>query len=101
VPLRYKSDTAFHQELHPFVDANVPAKSDLLLAHASEPECVRNHLHLLALQKAVLLRLNDSASLAQLVAIDRQLPSGCYKRAWAWVDATPSTYLQYVAELAN
>jgi hypothetical protein len=101
VPLRYKVDTAFHEELHAFVDANVPAKSELLAVHASEPQCVRNHLHLLALQKAVLLSLNDSASLAQVVAFDGQLPSGCYKRAWALVDATPSTYLQYVAELGQ
>jgi len=101
VPLRYKVDTAFHEELHPFVDANTPAKSELLVAHASEPQCVRNHLHLLALQKAVLLRLNDPASLAQVVAIDGQLPSGCYKRAWTLVDATPNTYLLYVAELTK
>jgi hypothetical protein len=99
VPLRYKVDTAFHEELHPFVDANVPANSELLAGHASEPQCVRNHLHLLALQKAVLLRLNDAASLAQVVAFDGQLPSGCYRRAWALVDATSGTYRQYVAEL--
>jgi len=101
VPLRYKVDTAFHEELHPFVDGNVPARSELLAAHASEPQCVRNHLHLLALQKAVLLRLSDPVSLAQVVAIDGQLPSGCYKRAWTLVDSTPSTYVQYVAELTK
>lgn len=101
VPLRYKVDTAFHEELHPFVDANVPAKSGLLAAHASEPQCVRNHLHLLALQKAVLLRVHDSVALAQVVAIDGQLPSGCYKRAWTLVDSTPGTSLQYLAELTN
>ncbi len=101
VPLRYKVETAFHEELHPFVDANVPAKSELLRARASESQCVRNHLHLLALQKAVLLHLNDPASLAQVVALDGQMPSGCYKRAWNLVDATPGAYLQFVAELAK
>jgi hypothetical protein len=101
VPLRYKIDTAFHEVLHPFVDANVPANSQMLAAHASEPQCVRNHLHLLALQKAILIRLNDPSSLAQVVAIDGQLPSGCYKRAWTLVNATPGTYLHYVAELTK
>jgi hypothetical protein len=48
--------------------------------HAVETDCVKNHLHLLALQKAVLLSLNAQRELADVVAIDSQLPSGCYKR---------------------
>ena len=101
VPLRYKVDTAFHESLHEFVSRNVPAGSPLLLLCASESACVRNHVHLLALQKAVLLRINDPSSLAEVISIDGQLPSVCYKSAWSLVNATEQTYLQFVPELAQ
>lgn len=101
VPLRVKIDTAFHESLHPFVQRFAPARSPLLLLHAEEPSCVRNHLHLLSLQKAVLLSLGQARELADLIQVDERLPSGCYKRAWAIVNETPETYLRYVRELAG
>ena len=101
VPLRYKIDTVFHEALHEFVSRNTPARSELLSQHTSEPMCVRNHLHLLALQKAALLYTKDIEALEQVISIDGQLPSGCYKRAWSLVNATSNTYLQYVAELSQ
>ena len=101
VPMRYKIDTVFHEALHEFVWRYTPKASPLLAQHASEPMCVRNHLHLLALQKSALLYTKDLAALEQVVALDSQLPSGCYKRAWSLVDATPSTYLKYVEELSQ
>jgi hypothetical protein len=101
VPLRYKIDTVFHEALHDFVARHTPRESALLALHSSEPTCVRNHLHLLALQKAVLLSVKDERSLDQVIAIDSQLPSGCYKRAWALVNATSSTHTQFVAELSR
>jgi len=101
VPLRYKADTVFHEVLHDFVSRQTPIESALLSLHRSESRCVRNHLHLLALQKAVLLSLGESQALAQVVSIDSQLPSGCYKRAWALVNESDTGYKQYVAELAG
>jgi len=101
VPLRYKIDVAFHESLHRFVAEYTPRNSQLLTSHHSESTCVLNHLHLLALQKAVLLSLGDATSLEQVVSIDSQLPSDCYKRAWSLVNETDSTYKQYVAELAK
>ena len=101
VPLRYKLDTVFHEMLHEFVGRTTPQTSTLLASHSSETHCVRNHLHLLALQKAVLVRTADTAALEQVIAIDGLLPSGCYKRAWALVNDTPSTYQLFVAELAQ
>ncbi len=101
VPMRYKIDTVFHEALHGFISMNTPRGSPLLARHTAESTCVRNHLHLLSLQKDVLLRTNDIAALEQVVVIDSQLPSGCYKRAWAIVNATPGTYRQYVAELSQ
>jgi hypothetical protein len=101
VPLRYKADTVFHEILHGFISRYTPRNSALLSLHGSESRCVRNHLHLLALQKAVLLSLNRSEELAQVVSIDSQLPSGCYKRAWALVNESEGVYEKYVAELAS
>jgi hypothetical protein len=46
----------------------------LLRQYADESE--RVHLHLLALQKAVLKKLNASVELADVVRIDSQLPGG-------------------------
>ena len=101
VPMRYKIDTVFHEALHEFVSRNTPKTSPLLSQHSSEPMCVRNHLHLLALQKSALLYTKDFAALEQVVALDSQLPSSCYKRACSLVNATPSTYRQYVEELSQ
>lgn len=99
VPLRYKVDTAFHELLHGFVSRHVPENSPLLERHKSESACVRNHLHLLSLQKAVLLSLGQQTELEQVIRIDTQLPSGCYSKAWAIVNESGSTYMQYVEEL--
>jgi hypothetical protein len=101
VPLRYKVDTVFHEILHDFVSQHTPRSSPLLSLHKSESQCVRNHLHLLSLQKAVLLSLGQSEALAQVVSIDSQLPSGCYKRAWSLINESENVYEQYVAELAS
>jgi hypothetical protein len=101
VPMRYKADTLFHELLHVFLARHPASNSALLERHASESECTRNHLHLLALQKAVLLRLRQGAELRDVIAIDGQLPNGCYKKAWAIVNAADDEYLKYVAELAR
>jgi len=101
VPMRYKVDTLFHELLHVFLSRHPVSNSALLLEHSSEPECTRNHLHLLALQKAVLLKLGEADALQQVVAIDGQLPGGCYKKAWALVNATDTEYLRYVAEVSR
>ncbi len=101
VPMRYKVDTLFHELLHVFFSKHPIANSALLAEHASEPECTRKHLHLLALQKAVLLKLQEGAILQEVVAIDAQLPGGCYKNAWAIVNASDGEYLKYVAEITR
>jgi hypothetical protein len=100
VPLRIKIDTAFHESLH-LALATLPAgDSALLRRHEGEPPCVRQHLHLLALQKAVLLALDQPRALEALMAADAQLPSGCYRRAWAIVGPGPEAHLPFVHELA-
>ena len=99
--MRYKVDTLFHELLHIFLSRHPIENSALLKEHAAEDERVRDHLHLLALQKAVLLKLNEPDALKEVVAVDGALPGGYYKRAWELVNATDKEYLKYVAELSK
>jgi hypothetical protein len=99
VPMRYKVDTLFHELLHKYLSEHPVSGSDLLAQHAAEPTRVQNHLHLLALQKAVLMRVGDVQALKDDIAIDSELPGGYYMRAWEIVNATDNEYLSYVAEL--
>jgi hypothetical protein len=101
VPTRYKVDTLFHELLHDYIARHPIRRSALLAEHAREPKCTRNHLHLLALQKAVLLSVGQSEALRTVIATDSQLPSGCYRRAWALVNATDTEYSRYVAEVVR
>jgi hypothetical protein len=101
VPMRYKAATLFHELLHIFLSRHPITDSSLLKAHAAEPDRVRNHLHLLALQKAVLLKLNEHETLKEVITIDSELPGGYYKRAWAIINAAEGEYLKYVAEISK
>jgi hypothetical protein len=101
VSMRYKVDTLFHELLHIFLSRHPIENSALLKEHATEDERVRDHLHLLALQKAVLLKLGEPDALKEVIAVDSALPGGYYKRAWELVNATDKEYLKYVAELSK
>ena len=56
---------------------------------------------MLALQKAVLLKLNEPDALKEVIAVDSALPGGYYKRAWELVNAIDKEYLKHVAELSK
>src|ERR1700730_17589287 len=101
VSMRYKVNTLFHELLHIFLHQHPVANSALLKEHASEDERVRDHLHLLALQKAVLLKLNQADTLKEVIAVDSMLPGGYYKRAWELVNATDNEYVKYVTGLSK
>src|ERR1700681_1361038 len=88
VSMPYKVNTLFHELLHVFLQRHPIANSALLKEHATEDELVRAHLHLLALQKAVLLKLNQVGALKEVIAVDSMLPGEYYKRACGLVDAT-------------
>jgi len=101
VTMRYKVETLFHELLHKFL-AEYPVKNSVLLKqYANEPENTRDHLHLLALEKAVLLKLNENAVLKETIIVDSQLTGGYYKRAWEIVNTTDTEYLKYVAEISQ
>ena len=99
VPMRYKIGVLYHEILHRFVEDNLSARSVLLAQHRDEQPRVREHLHLLALQKAVYLDLGMKDELAEIIDIDSQLPDGSYRRAWQIVNQGADDYLKYVEEL--
>ena len=101
VSMRYKVNTLFHELLHVFLFRHPVGNSALLQKNAAESERVRDHLHLLALQKAILLKLDERDALDEVIAVDSALPGGHYKRAWEIVNATDGEYLKYVAELST
>ena len=101
VSMRYKVNTLYHELLHIFLSRHPIENSALLKEHAAEDERVRDHLHLLALQKAVLLKLKEPDALKEVIAVDSALPGGYYKRAWELVNATDNEYLKYIAELSK
>jgi hypothetical protein len=63
VPMRYKVDTLFHELLHLFLTENPVRNSVLLAQHAAESDRTKDHLHLIALQKAAQLRLGETEAL--------------------------------------
>ena len=99
VPLRYKVAVLFHEILHKFLDDHMPNPSRLLGEHHGEAQRVRNHLHLLALEKAVYLELGLAPQLQEIIDIDGRLPDGAYKKAWEIVNRTDNEYLKYVHEI--
>lgn len=101
VPLRYKVDVLFHELLHRMLAGHLPQESDLPGSDARASRCVRDHVHLLALQKAVLLARGETAAYEDVVRIDGSLPEPCYRSAWQIVNATPMRYLDFVAEIAR
>jgi hypothetical protein len=99
VSVRYKTNILFHEVLHGFVQDHVPTNSPLLAEHKEEDGRVKEHLHLLALMKAVLLDRGLQSDLTEVIEIDGELPGGYYRRAWEIVDQTDGTYLKYISEL--
>jgi hypothetical protein len=88
----------FHELLHRYLAGKIPANSKLLLKYKSEDETVTSHLHLLALQKAVYLKLGRADTLKRVVEKDQALPNKSYTRAWEIIDHRES-YKSFVEEL--
>jgi hypothetical protein len=101
VSFEYKAAVIYHEILHQLIAERVPVNSRLLEFHKDEHERVQNHLHLLALEKAVYLRLGLGGELTEVINIDGKLTGGFYKRAWEIINANEETYKLYVAEIGR
>lgn len=101
VSFDYKAAVLYHEILHQLIAELVPSNSQLLALHRNEHDRVLNHLHLLALEKAVYLKLGLKRELSEVINIDGKLTGGFYKRAWEIINATDDTYMLYLAEIAK
>jgi hypothetical protein len=76
----------FHEALHRYVNERLRGRSSALLnKYMNEPELTRVHLHLMAIQQSVFLRLGREDQLRALRAVDEQY-SPEYSRAWVLVN---------------
>lgn len=101
VSINDKVGTLFHELLHPYIDKHLPKSAPSLEKYKNEDSRVLEHIHLLALQKAVYLSLNLNQQLLSIVEMDSSLPNGYYKKAWEIVNSSDSYYKILVAELAK
>jgi len=87
----------YHELMHTYV-SRVNATSELRKKYKAEPPLVLNHLHVMALEKMVLLKLEKTEEL-KLLTVDYEpvLPPE-YKRAWEIVDKIEG-HRPFVAEL--
>ena len=99
VPIYIKTATLYHELLHPYVLDNIVINSLLLTLYEEEPQRVKDHLHLLALLKAVYLNAGMAKTLSDIIDVDNSLPNGFNKRAWEIVNSNPTYYLEFVGEL--
>jgi hypothetical protein len=77
--------TVFHELMHTYVRP-VTNTSALRRKYASEPLQTVNHLHVLALEKLVLVKLEQSEKLREVDEFYRMRATGAYRRAWEIVN---------------
>ncbi|WP_276371767.1 hypothetical protein [Chryseolinea sp. H1M3-3] len=84
-PLWAFPEIVFHEVMHTYV-RNVYDISPLRKKYASEPPVVLNHLHEMALEKMILVKLNRGELLNWVDNRYRNLFPPVYKRAWEIVN---------------
>jgi hypothetical protein len=100
LPLSHIKFITFHEVLHRFVTENLDpsAPTPLLKKYSEEAPNVRDHLHVMAIQKLVYLQVDPSGeSLKQLLAYERGYGKD-YQRAWEIVNG-PQGHEAFVQEL--
>ena len=76
------ADLVFHELLHTWVSENVNFPTPLYNKYQDEERIVRNHLHLMAIQKYIYTALNRD-DLVKLIALQYStMPMPGYSRAW-------------------
>lgn len=92
--------TIYHELLHSYIDSFLPKKTPLLIKYKNETKGVLDHLHLLALEKAVYLQLGWKFKLKLIIAKDKSLPNNDYKRAWKIINKKEG-YENFITELKS
>jgi hypothetical protein len=90
-------ETLYHELMHTYV-RRVNATSELRKKYKAEPPLVLNHLHVMALEKMVLLKLGKTEELKVVISDYQSVLPPAYKRAWEIVDKIEG-HQPFVAEL--
>lgn len=81
------TDLVFHELLHVWVDENINKDTSPLLAKYHKEDCqTKEHLHLMALQKMVYLKINRPDLLSMIDDGYRHKSWDSYRRAWEIVN---------------
>lgn len=92
-------ETLFHELMHTYVQP-VNAVSALRKKYADESPICLNHLHVMALEKFVLLKLGKTEELKRIGADYQSTHPPPYKRAWEIVN-TIEGYQRFINELKS
>ena len=90
------SEKLFHELMHHYVSA-IGMNTPLRKKYGSEPMVVQAHLHVIALEKLVLMKLGKTAELKFLEEEYRTSPKESYARAWEIVNQ--EGYEKFIEEL--
>lgn len=93
------TEIVFHELMHSYVRP-ILTHSELMKKYANEPPTVKYHLHVMALEKLVLLKLHRPDALKTLDHDYRNGPDPAYKRAWEIVNDEEG-YEAFVGELKH
>jgi hypothetical protein len=78
-------ETLYHELMHTYIHP-VVATSALRKKYASEPRAVVSHLHVMALEKMVLLKMGKEDELKRVASEYQSVLPPEYRRAWEIVD---------------
>ena len=96
---RYFVEIVYHELMHTYV-APASQGSSFRRKYADEDPVVLSHLHVMALEKFVLLKMGRVEELKHVVAGYRASKNPAYKRAWEIVDQVED-YQAFVKELKD
>jgi hypothetical protein len=90
------SEIVFHELMHTYVRP-VLSRSALMKKYQNEAPATRYHLHVMAIEKMTLLKLNRPVDLKTMADEYRNGPDPAYKRAWEIVNS--EGYQAFIEEL--
>ena len=94
-PIDDFSEKVFHELMHHYA-SSLNQQSAMRKKYSSETPVVVNHLHVMALEKFVLIRLGDESEL-ELLDKEYRTEHGAYTRAWEIVNS--EGYDRFIQEL--
>ena len=92
------ADQVFHELLHNWLGEHRPETTRLLEKYKNEEQIVKNHLHLMAMQKDIYTELGRTDLLLWLEQQYSRGPDPAYRRAWEIVNRLEG-YQSFVFEL--